>query len=303
MATVSIPLTCGELVQGLWEGEPALVSCPIDLYSHAQVRVDAAMPWKYPANTPKANSALEAGCRRLRYTGGGVLELDSSTLRGRGFGTSTADIASCLYAFGEELHHHLDPTFVAEIAVGVEPSDSTIFPGLTLFDHRRGCKIQTWGTAPPLNVILLDPGGQVDTIRFNQLDHQKTLKKLASIQKEAFNMLRSSLLSADWAVFGQAASLSAKTHQEILYNPLLEKTFQIATKMDALGVCRAHSGTILGIIVDPEKEDTEGAVAYAATQLPISVHVSCHCIVDGGPRYQTHEIGDYYVTERTHLEN
>jgi L-threonine kinase len=303
VATASIPLTCGELVQGLYEGEPALVSCPIDSYSHAQVRLNAAGPWQFPAKASKAVAALEAGCRRLRYAGGGVLELESSPRRGRGFGTSSADIASCLYAFGDELGAELTPDIIAEIAVSIEPSDSTIFPGLTFFDHRSGSYHQTWGAAPPLNVILLDPGGRVDTIRFNQLDHQDKLLKQASIHQEAFNLLRLGLQSSDWQALGQAASLSAKAHQAILDNPLLEKAFQLAAQIGALGVCRAHSGTILGLIIDPNSENLFEASSYVAGQLPASVNISCHRMVDGGPRFQVQRSGENYVTARTAIEN
>jgi L-threonine kinase len=303
MATASFPLTCGEWVQGLYNEKPALVSCPIDIYARAEVRIDAAGPWQFPAEASKAVSALEAGCRRLGFAGGGVLELESNPRIGRGFGTSTADIAACLYALGIELGASLEPELIAEIAVGIEPSDSTIFPGLTLFDHRRAAYHQTWGTAPPLNVVLLDPGGMVDTIQFNQLDHQEKLNQQASIHQEAFNLLRLGLQESNWQALGQAASLSAKAHQEILNNPLLEKAFQLADQIGALGVCRAHSGTILGLILDPNKEDPFKASRYVVRQLPATVKISCHRLVDGGPRNQNLISGETHVTARTALEN
>ncbi len=301
MATVSIPLTCGELVQGLWEGLPALVSCPIDLYSTAHLTL--ANTWQLPEDTSKTNAAIQMAGERFVYTGGGKIELESATPRGRGYGTSTADIASCLYAFGCATRNEFTPATVAEMAVSIEPTDSTIFPGLTLFDHRQGAFHHTWGAAPPLHIILLDPGGAVDTIRFNQLDHQKFLEKQASIHQEAFLILRSSLESANWDAFGQAATLSAQAHQVILNNPLLNEAFQLADQIRALGVCRAHSGTIIGLIIDPEKENTEEAATYVATQLPSSVKISCHRIVDGGPIYQSNKIGEHHVTARYYFEN
>ncbi len=299
MATVSIPFTCGELVQGLWEGVPALVSCPIDHFSTAHLILNSTY-WQLPAASPKTEAALQAGCSRLDWEGGGILELETPAPRGRGYGTSTADIASSLYALGCAIDHELEPSFVAEIAVGVEPSDSTIFPGLTLFDHRRGAFHQTWDTAPPLNVILIDPGGAVDTIRFNQLDHHRALKELESIHQEAFQLLKSSLTFADWEMFGQATSLSAQAHQRILDNPLLDRAFRLADQTRSLGVCRAHSGTILGLIIDPLKENIEEVAAYARPQLPTSVSITCHRIVDGGPRYLLDQIGVHHVTARTH---
>lgn len=286
MVSVSVPYTCGELVQGLWEGIPALVSCPIDRYSIIQIQLSDSKNWHTPTDSPKTTSALKEIASRLRYAGGGVLELDSSAPRGRGYGTSTADIASCLYAFSKAVDQNLDPDYVAEIAVDIEPSDSTIFPGLTLFDHRQGTITQPWGQAPPLNVILLDPGGMVDTIQFNQLDHQKPLQEKAIIHQEAFDLLKSSLETSDWLTFGEAVTLSARAHQDILNNPLLEKSIQLANQIGGLGVCRAHSGTILGLVIDPLQEDTEEAARYLQCRLPESVTISTHRIVGGGPRYK-----------------
>lgn len=41
-AVAAIPATCGEFVQGIWQGQPCLVSCPIDQYSTATVTVSQA---------------------------------------------------------------------------------------------------------------------------------------------------------------------------------------------------------------------------------------------------------------------
>jgi L-threonine kinase len=284
-ATVGIPLTCGELVQGLWEGTPALVSCPIDRYHHAHVRLDDRGFWDSPAEAPKAAAALQAGSARLRGQVGGILELDSPAPRGRGYGTSTADIAASLYALGEALRQPFTPAEVAQMAVGVEPSDSSIFPELTLFAHRDGTNHQGWGTAPPLSVILLDPGGEVDTLAFNQRDMGAALSRLAPTHQEAFTLLRSGLANQDWDAAGKAASLSAKAHQDILFSPLLEKALALAEQIHALGVCRAHSGTILGLILDPTQIDIDSATTYIQENVHPAVSVHHHHIVGGGPRY------------------
>ena len=284
-ATVGIPLTCGEFVQGLWEGAPALVSCPIDRYHRAHVRLDGDGFWELPTEAPKAVAALETGFARLRGQVGGVLELDSAAPRGRGYGTSTADIAASLYALGEAAGQPFAPEEVAQMAVGVEPSDSTIFPELTLFTHRDGTNHQVWGTAPPLSVILLDPGGEVDTLAFNQRDMGTALSHLESIQQEAFRLLQRGLRDQDWEAVGKAASLSAIAHQSILFSPLLETAVRLANQIDALGVCRAHSGTILGLILDPKQIDIVSATTYVQKNVHPAVSVNHHRIVEGGPRY------------------
>ncbi len=166
LASVAVPATCGELVQGTLDGIPCLVSCPIDCYSIAEIHLKPTPGWEVPGDAPKAAAALRAG---LAYMGSatswaGRLRLLSDLPRGRGYGSSTADIGATLYALGQALGRPIAPEQVAQLAVSVEPSDSTIFPGLALFDHRGGHLHEGLGPAPPLAVVIIDPGGEVDTL-------------------------------------------------------------------------------------------------------------------------------------------
>jgi len=237
-------------------------------------------------DAPKAIAALHAG---LAHLGGmawaGRLRLLSDLPRGRGYGSSTADIGATLYALGKALGRPIAPKQVARLAVGVEPSDSTIFPGLTLFDHREGRRHEDLGPAPPLAVVVIDPGGQVDTLTFNRMNHRDTLRRLASQHREAFGLLREGLREGNCEAVGEAATLSACAHQDILYNPLLEPVLATAREVGALGVCRAHSGALLGLILDPDRADPSAVTALVARRLPDSVAVSPHRLLDGGPRY------------------
>lgn len=216
----ALPATCGELVQGTLDGVPCLVSCPIDTYSVAEIHLKTTPGWEVPCDAPKTGAALQAGLAYLGGgPGGGRLRLASQVPRGRGYGSSTADIGATLYALGQALGQNLAPEQAARLAVAVEPSDSSLFPGLALFDHRSGRFHESWGPAPPLAVLLIDPGGEVDTLAFNRIDHRKTLARLASQHREAFNLLRQGLAGGDWGAVGEAASLSARVHQAVLPNP------------------------------------------------------------------------------------
>jgi hypothetical protein len=44
------------------------------------------------------------------------------------------DIGATLFALGRAMEQPLASAEVAQLAVGIEPSDSSLFPGLTLFD-------------------------------------------------------------------------------------------------------------------------------------------------------------------------
>jgi len=285
---VALPGTCGELVQGSLDGEPCLISCPLGWYSTATVCLRSCGGWTVPAQAPKTRAALHTGLAYLdRTASAGCVHLHTELPRGRGYGSSTADIGATLYALGHAVGCRLTPQEVASLAVQVEPSDSTLFPGLALWDHRSGHVYEDLGAPPPLTVVVLDPGGEVDTLAFNQLDHRQALRRLAPQHRDAFSVLREGLRYGNLEAIGTAATLSATAHQAILSNSLLEPTLTLAHDVRALGVCRAHSGTLLGLLLDPRRADVACITALAAQRFASGVTVFSLPLVGGGPRFLT----------------
>jgi L-threonine kinase len=285
MGRVALPGTCGELVQGTWDGVACLVSCPIDRYSVATVALLPQTDWTWPPAMPKTRAALQAGLGYLRKSAyGGWLRIHSTLPQGRGYGSSTADIGAALYALGYAAGTPLAPLAVAKLAVQVEPTDSSLLPGLALWDHRNGQLYSDLGVPPSLTVIVLDPGGEVDTLRFNRCDHRAALQTLAPVHREAFTVLQEGVRYGNLEAIGTAATLSATAHQIILYNPLLDLALSLSREIGAVGLCRAHSGTILGVLLDPRRTSILHAVAYLKGRLGHNVHVFSVPLVNGGPR-------------------
>lgn len=287
-SSVSVPATCGELAQGVLCGTPCLVSCPIDLYSTAQVATLAPPFFSVPAGRIKAAVALRAG---LEYLGrpdvGTSLSLLSKVPIGRGYGSSTADVAATLYALGDALDRPLEATEVGSLAVSVEPSDSSLFPDLTVFDHRHGSFHLTLGPAPNLAVVVLDPGGEVDSVLYNRIDRSAAQKRLEPDYAEMFGLLRQGVTNSDVEAMGAAATLSAVLHQDLLHNPLLDAAIALGKAVGAVGVCRAHSGTILGLLFDPATTDLATAITCVRRGVPGSVSVTAYSLVGGGPRVRS----------------
>jgi L-threonine kinase len=153
-----------------------------------------------------------------------------------------------------------------------------------LWDHRHGQRCEALGPPPNLAVVVLDPGGAVDTVAYNRLDHRSILKTLAPIHREAFQLLRHGLRQHDPEAIGMAATMSAKAHQVILANPLLEPALDLAQEVGALGVCRAHSGTVLGLLLDPRRTESRHVQALAVKRFNHGIHVASSSLVSGGPR-------------------
>ncbi len=275
--SVSVPYTCGELFQGTLDGQPCLVSCPIAIYSTAQIGSDEirqSLPDKVSRALDKLPLASNASLPPISL----IQRLPS----GRGYGTSTADIGAVIFAAARHAKLSITPLQAARLAVSIEPTDSTFFPGLTLFDHRRAEFHQVLGAAPPVTVVILDSGGVVDSEDFNARDWKPALEKLTSQHRQAFDLLQGGIAAQDLSTIGEAATLSAKAHQSILFNPLLDHALALARETGAVGICRAHSGTILGLLFSKPSFDKSTIIPYLRKKLPAQIHLRVTELTGGG---------------------
>ena len=281
----ALPATCGELFQGLLGDQPCLVSCPIDWYSRACISLAPdGRGWRSRRPLPKTLAALSLAAARFDLPRAGWVEIESGLPSARGYGASTADIGAALFALACAAGATLHPAQAARLAVEVEPTDSTLFPGLALFAHRDGGLCADLGRAPRLALLVLDPGGQVDTLAYNREVTPASLRRLAPAHREAYELLRAGLADGDWRTVGQGATLSACAHQAVLFNPWLDAALDLSRALDGVGVCRAHSGTILGLLLDPARTVPAEACAQARQRLPAQVAIRQHWLVDGGVR-------------------
>ena len=289
---VAIPGTCGELVQGTLDGIPCLVSCPIAAYSVAEVYDNRESGWSLSPDLAKAKTALRYGIDYLALgDGSGRIQLHSTLPHGRGYGSSTADIGATLFGLSQVAGRELHPAEAAQLALRVEPTDGSLFPGWVLWDHRGGRICEALGAPPLLSVIILDPGGEVDTVAYNRQAHGPVLQALAPQHREAFALLQAGIKHGDAATIGASATLSAVAHQQLLWNPLLDLAMRLAQQIRAVGVCRAHSGTILGLLIDPHDTDMEQAYQVARQWCPTTVTIHGLSVIGGGPRWLTSKAG------------
>lgn len=272
----SFPCTCGELFQGTLDGDPCLVSCPIDVYSKAIIT--SGSDDSLPASNPKVQKALNILTpQKMDFN----ISVDTPLPVGRGYGTSTADIGAALCAASHALQIQLTAQQAAQIALQVEPTDSTFFQGLSLFDHCQGKFQQYLGEVLPARIIILDPGGMVDTEAYNRRDLRESLAAMRKDHLRAFDLLQSGIKHADLLALAEAATLSARIHQAILYNPLIEMALSLANQLGASGICRAHSGTIVGLLF-PEDFDLNSAIHFLKRKIPNTVQIRNATLIGGG---------------------
>lgn len=285
-ATVQLPGSCGELVQGTYQGIPFHVTCPIDIYS--TVTVQLRLGGGEVKGPPKAGKAIEAAARTLKYLNrqdlDAELSISSPLPPGKGMASSTADVAGAIIATGLALGQTIDPQRVAEIALSIEPSDGTFFPGIVAFDHRRGKICQHLGSPPPIEIIVLDFGGEIDTVAFNQQERSAVLRQLEPQIEKALELMRQGIALSQPEMIGEGATLSALANQQILCKPQLEQVLSLARQVNALGVNVAHSGTVIGVLLDPRRNEIGGIASFLSYQLPSLERFHTTRLMGGGPR-------------------
>lgn len=256
--------TCGELAQGLLDGTPVMVTCPIDLFSPATVELSEGTGRVYgPVSSPQAKRAVAKSLALLGHKDTDArLHLASSIPRAKGMANSTADITAAIAASAAASRSQLSIQQQAELALAVEPSDGVMLPGIALFDYKGGRILQSLGAPPPISVLILEFPETVDTESFHTTNRHVTLERQAARFREALALIISGLERSETELIGRGATLSALGHQGGLPKPQLSAVITLGRNAGAAGVTVAHSGTVIGVLFS---EDAE-RVAWASDQ-------------------------------------
>lgn len=253
------PGSCGELIQGFINGRELLVSYPINLFSHAVLR--ETLKWCKKQGRPKARKALEQSFISLglpvEETHNIEISIMSDIPQGRGMASSTADIVAVVRAASSLVGKDLTPNQIADIALSIEPTDSIVFEGLTLFDPLYGEVREFLGEVPPLEVLVLEPRETIDTIEFRKKDYSKIKKKKQHELERALRLLKQGINNKDLFKIGEAAVISSLANEDVIKKPNLEPIIQCALKVGAIGVNIAHSGSVVGVILNPNAVDSK----------------------------------------------
>lgn len=275
------PGTCGELLQGKLNGTNFLVTCPVDLYSEVTVRLNMLGVVAVDENLPKVRTAVE---RTLQFLGKTELGADvvvaSNVPCGKGMASSTADIAASCAATAVALGTYLTPEEIAAIALNIEPTDGVMFPGISMFDHVDGKILKCLGMAPEVDIVIVDLGGTVDTVSFNQNSELEILNKAKEHHvADALAKIENALAAGELGLLGQAVTAGAFAHQQILYKPELRTLAEICQASGGLGINIAHSGTVVGLLF--EKGRCSGTVQEKLAQAGFGIGFAAR-IIDGG---------------------
>ncbi|OYD09612.1 GHMP family kinase ATP-binding protein [Paludifilum halophilum] len=249
--------TFGELLQGVGDknGLDFLVTFPIQMYSYATFYFDSKMN-SLKVNPSHKKKSLQFISQILidhGYPPVGRLEIFSEMPEGKGLASSSADLVAVARAIEDCLGLKLSTTYLLSLMREIEPTDGVMYKGVVSFYHRKVELCRFLGTLPPLTVVGIDEGGEIDTVQFND-----TPKPFTQIEKKEYDFLHQKITQAiseqDVESIGKVSTRSAQLNQKIRPKRLLDSIIQISKDVEGVGVAVAHSGTYLGILLDPRRQ-------------------------------------------------
>jgi L-threonine kinase len=267
-------------------GEYFLVSCPVDLFTQVRVELFEGGPGvTAPADCPKSAASVEA---TLAYVGRQDLRaqvsIDNPIPRCKGMGSSSADVAAAIAAAGLAAGYKLPTSVVGKIALSLEPTDGLMFPGIVLFDHREGRIFEELGPPPPMEILALDFGGTVDTVEFNRIDRRDLWQSLTTDTDKALDLVRLGIWRGDPRLVGRGSTISARANQQVLPKAQLNQVAEFAESIGALGVNVAHSGTVIGVLLDARRKQGKSVLRLAESVFPHAQMMHLFRVIGGGLR-------------------
>ena len=294
-ATAIAPGTCGELVQGMLGNTHFLITCPINQFSRARVVLRAVGQGDSEpevggiGHLPKARAAVSKALAELGpdLRAGGIraeVGIANPIPAGKGMGSSSADITAAVAAVGIAGGRPFAPEDIGRIALSVEPTDGVMYPGIALFDHRHGSIAESLGPPPPMEAIVIDTGGTVDTLEFNRTDRTALWQKIADRTNEALELVREGIRRGDPQLVGRGATVSARAGHPPAMAEWVERAAEFADEPGVVGINVAHSGTVLGILLDARQRRSKPLYHRAVEAFADAESVQHFRVIGGGVR-------------------
>lgn len=281
------PASCGEFVQGILDKEEYLCSYAIDVYSNAVVEEKLEDVQRGPY---KSRMAIKSVFKRfgipVRECRNISLQINSDIPVGKGMASSTADIGATIKATLSLINKSLSNEDIAKLAAKIEPTDSIYLDKNSIFNPITGETIKSLGNIENGKVIILEPKKTLSTKRIRSIpDYNERKIRNKETIKEAFDLLEQGMTKNDLNLIGRASTLSSLANENIHRKYQLNKIIEISNSYGAYGVNIAHSGTVIGIIIDRDMNEKRLLeLLYDAKINSFYNKIYASDIIDGGLR-------------------
>ncbi|WP_142502564.1 L-threonine kinase [Klebsiella sp. 2680] len=257
MAVAQCPASCGELIQGWILGSEKLVSCPVDWYSTVEVDYGAPRADERPLSRAMVERLLSYWHYPAELSNEIRIEICSTIPVAKGMASSTADIAATAVATAHHLGHALDETTLARLCVSLEPTDSTLFRHLTLFDHNTAATQIACHSQPQLDLLVLESPRTILTTDYHRLPRLEKLRAHSAALQQAWEKVQQACRTDNPRRMGEAATLSAIASQHLLPKPGFNALLALVEECDLYGLNVAHSGSVVGLMLDRRRHDID----------------------------------------------
>lgn len=255
----------GELLQGVLPGQRKfLVNLRIRRGSQVRVRLtsplysaekEAQIASSYHSY-PKSYKLLRNTLSDLGSHDDCLIEIESDVPVGKGLSSSTADMVAAIRGLAHAASVAFREDYIGRVITEIEPNDGLQYQGTSAYHHTTGQLIERLDWVPPFRILGVDFGGIVDTVTFNQ---QKI--EFSAAQMDRYHGLLRDMLDAlrsrDSCAVAAISSESTRLWQAFRPRAEMGEMFELQAATGGLGVVNTHSGTYLGLLYDPAREDWE----------------------------------------------
>ena len=206
-----------------------------------------------PVMKTKSRSAAYKTLLEIDSAHKGVLKIATGKDTCSGMGRSTSDVVSSIRAICNYYDIDLSQEKIAKIAVNSEfASDGVMFDKAILFATEKAQVLRYYNTHyPDLEVLGLDCSkGKYDlnTLHFPPRNYtEKEKNRFYELELS----LRKALTNRNFNQLAEVATESAVINQKYLPKDHFEEFKQIADHHNLPGIICSHSGTVMGMLINP----------------------------------------------------
>lgn len=287
---VSCPGSCGELFQGFIGETEYLVTLPITLFN--TVTIELSQAHQFPS-CPKIRQAFERTCDYFALSSS-ARPLVHVTVQQRlpiskGMSSSTADIVATIYGTSRLLEREISEEVVALICCQIEKTDSLLFSQLSVMASATGEVIYQGDWQPELQLLVLEAAATIDTESFHQKRSAVLARRQANEYLSIFEGFKEAVAEQSLEKLGHVATASSCLNQQLLAKPFFQELLALVEHCELLGLMVAHSGTVMGVLLEPDRQVPKELLTYLQGELISQAYPKYYLTQTtfGGPRFET----------------
>lgn len=262
--------TLGELWQGPYQSldgalHIAIVTLPCKRYTSEVTIEYGKSASNLPPKSAKAVEQFIAYFNIRSEASNYSWSVRSNIPRSIGMASSTADIVATIYALASLHDIRVSGEQIQDIMRGIERSDPVFCqkPGLYLSKHQRFA--HSWDWSPGFIVVYSILPGTTHTESVSESKLLRFYQDNLGAYQASLNLIDKGFQTENYKLIGTASTECATIFQGFHPVQLVDELIVIAPKVNALGVVRAYTGHVTGLLFSDEND----------------LHVECLSVIRG----------------------